>query len=856
MELRHLRRRHQQPLEVADAAARAAAGLGRFRARDREGSAAHHQPVLGRVRRALGRRRQHDHQERHQRRAGSALRACSGPATRRASAAGAASSAVQPAAVRRRHRRPARQGQACSTSAATSGAASAARWRSPRRTSPGRSVPTPADEHQGHFRGDYPLHRRSNSLAVRYNMVRWQKDNETGGLNLPGTGYIWDNNVDTVHGTFTTVGSPRFLNEVRGQCSRYTDRRAAKCDCVSAFNRTDYSISGGNDQGTWGVIPEDDLRHLSDTVSLWLGNHTIKTGASFTYDVTEQLLPAAAERRLPLRRRPGASRRRRSSSTQSFALVPEARLMYPEGLRLQRLRPGRLARPQQPDAQPRPALRRRVHQGHPRLAGADRQEQLRSARRLRLGSEGRSEVVGARRLRPLHAAAPDLHHRQGRCRRTERHGDAVAGADRPAVSDVPQCAAGLPAGRGAAAARTSRRSRPTSRTSSPGRQHRRSSGSSARARAIRSTPTSTAASKHGFLDINQPAPIPKAALNARWRRTDASSAPSRRPTLTRPIPAGAQRVPAHRGPDQRRAVLVSGRSRSRRSTGPTPLTLTVSYTLLEGRGSPEPLVRARRQLRSRARSRAGPAPTRRTTSSPARHGTFPAAAPVLQRMAAERRRALAERQPVYDPLRRRPDRHDGSPRAAARLPGRRSPGARNTERGTFINYTDVTLSRTFADRRATGIEFRADVLQPVQQLEPSSPTATSASSATANFGQHTGGSARLPGPAVPVRGDVSILTGAGLGTQRLGARRELTAFCDPTRRWVPRLPALAFSEPCMTRSTIPGGHAPPPLLTLALASPAARPRRQAGPRPSCRPSSATSSSRSTRPGRRARPRTS
>ena len=67
LELRHLRRRHEQPLEVADAAARAAARLERLRARDGQGSAAHHQPVLRRVRRALGGRGQHDHQERHQR---------------------------------------------------------------------------------------------------------------------------------------------------------------------------------------------------------------------------------------------------------------------------------------------------------------------------------------------------------------------------------------------------------------------------------------------------------------------------------------------------------------------------------------------------------------------------------------------------------------------------------------------------------------------------------------------------------------------------------------------------------------------------------------------------------------------
>ena len=80
----------------------------------------------------------------------------------------------------------------------------------------GLVVPTPADEHQGHFKGDIRFSEK-NSLGVRYNMVRWKKDNESGGLYLPGTGFIWDNNVDTVHGTFLTVVSDRFLNEVRGQ---------------------------------------------------------------------------------------------------------------------------------------------------------------------------------------------------------------------------------------------------------------------------------------------------------------------------------------------------------------------------------------------------------------------------------------------------------------------------------------------------------------------------------------------------------------------------------------------------------------------------------------------------------------
>ena len=67
-------------------------------------------------------------------------------------------------------------------------------------------VPTPADEAPG-SRQARPALLEPQSLGVRYNMVRWNKDNEGGGLNLPGTGFIWDNNVDTVHSTYTTIVS-------------------------------------------------------------------------------------------------------------------------------------------------------------------------------------------------------------------------------------------------------------------------------------------------------------------------------------------------------------------------------------------------------------------------------------------------------------------------------------------------------------------------------------------------------------------------------------------------------------------------------------------------------------------------
>ena len=166
VELRHLRGWHQQPLEVADAAARAAARVERLRDRDGQGSAAHHQPVLGRVRRPLRRRVEHDHQDRHQRvqrlgvRDDPARRSGRGPAAGADRQRREGQGAVQPAAVRR-HRPAARSSATrCSSSAATSGVASAARWWSPPSRLAGPIVPTPADEHQGHAKIDMRFNER------------------------------------------------------------------------------------------------------------------------------------------------------------------------------------------------------------------------------------------------------------------------------------------------------------------------------------------------------------------------------------------------------------------------------------------------------------------------------------------------------------------------------------------------------------------------------------------------------------------------------------------------------------------------------------------------------------------------
>ena len=191
---------------------------------------------------------------------------------------------------------------------------------------PGTVIPTPADEHQGHARIDVRF-SPSQTLAGRYNMVRWKQDNENGGLQLPGTGYIWTNNVDTIQHTLTSIISDRSLNEVRGQWSRYYDLRKAKCDCVQFF-RTGYSVTGGVATGTWGVIPEDTW-DVSDTLSLWRGAHSFKVGGGVTYDVTTQRYLPNQNGVYNFAGGPAVAPTP-NLFTQAFALVPGQDIIYPK----------------------------------------------------------------------------------------------------------------------------------------------------------------------------------------------------------------------------------------------------------------------------------------------------------------------------------------------------------------------------------------------------------------------------------------------------------------------------------------------------------------------------------------------
>ena len=118
-------------------------------------------------------------------------------------------------------------------------------------------------------------------------MVRWNKDNESGGLSLPGTGFIWDNNVDTVHGTFTTVISDKVAE--RGARPVLALHRSPRREVRLRVDRAPGLLDLRRQRpGHVGRAAGGDLRPV-DTLSLWMGNHTMKTGASFTYDVTEQL---------------------------------------------------------------------------------------------------------------------------------------------------------------------------------------------------------------------------------------------------------------------------------------------------------------------------------------------------------------------------------------------------------------------------------------------------------------------------------------------------------------------------------------------------------------------------------------
>jgi hypothetical protein len=602
---------------------------------------------------------------------------------------------------------------------------------SPERTQP--SVKTPADEHQAQFRGDFRFSER-NSLAVRYNMVRWQKDNESGGLNLPGTGFIWDNNVDTVHGTFQTVKSSRFLNEVRAQYSRYTDHRQAKCTGV-AISRTAYSISGCYDQGTWGVLPEQTY-DISDTITMWAGNHTIKTGGSFTYDVTEQIFAPLQNGIYRFAGAPSAFPNP-FNFEQAFPLGAEARRMFPKAYILTGFVQDdwRLKN----NVTLNVGLRYDIEfirnvPDYPAPADKDNIDPRVGFAWDPTGDQRWAVRGGAGYFTQQHPIFTIVKGGVG-----GRNGlvNVVVTPASPLFPTFPNALPGFPPGT-VLPPRNIQEISPTLEnerawTASAGVQRQIGSRSS-----VSVDFNINRGQKHGFLDTNQPAPIPKDVLNA------ANGAPIRtqaQADLTRPItpvPDGFRRMDllTNEGRYWYEGVRVAFSHRT------APLILTASYTLSNAEDRlnhwfvPE--------------DSSDPELDRGPTGSETPHNfvasatwEIPGGSNVFTR---DWRLSGVLRSMSGTPysLRYAGDpTGTGNQQCSPRGCQASRPGARNTERGDHIDFTDITFARIFRvgeDR----IEFRADIFNAFNQWNVTADGYVNSVNLP-NFGQHTGGSAVWPG---------------------------------------------------------------------------------------------------------------
>lgn len=603
----------------------------------------------------------------------------------------------------------------------------------------GLVVPTPADEHQGHAKIDLRFNERR-SLGVRYNMVRWHKDNETGGLALPGTGILWDNNVDTVHGTYTTVISDTMLNEIRGQYSRYTDSRAAKCECVSVV-RQGYSTAGGNDQGSWGVLPEQTY-DLSSTLSIWRGNHTMKTGASFTYDVTKQIFAPLQNGRYTFAGSPAVAPNPFQFS-QAFALTPEARLMFPKAYV---------------------------------IAGFFQDDwRIRNNLTLNLGLRYDVEIIkdipdwpagtDKNNLDPRVGFAWDPRGDQkwairgGFGRFTQQHAiftivkGGVGGrnglvtlslnATDPLFPVFPNVLPGFPPG-AVLPARSIQEISPELEnehawTSSVGVQHQLGARTS-----VAVDFNLNRGVKHGFLDMNAPAPIPKDQLNAvLGANPSAVVRTSAQADLTRPLTPGPNGfrhmdVLTNEGRSWYQGVRFSGVHRT------APLVVTASYTF----SSAEDMLN---HWFSPENSR-DPESDRAPTGASTPHNlvtsiswNLPGGGPFL---GGWRMSAVTHSQsgaPYTIRYAGDPVGYGAGVGAACNARGCQpsTPGGRNTERGMFINYADLTMAKQFevgSDR----IEFRADVFNVLNNQNLLAGGYINLVG-NARFGQHTGGGSVLPG---------------------------------------------------------------------------------------------------------------
>jgi hypothetical protein len=145
----------------------------------------------------------------------------------------------------------------------------------------GSAVPDNQDEHLVFVRVDHQLGQRQ-LITARYNGQFFRWHNELGGLDLPGSGTAYTNDVHTLLFSDSSQVSTRLLNELRFQFARYVDTRLDLQPTVFV-SRAGYSQEGGalGPLG-FGANPEDTWE-AADALSFSRGAAALKLGGGFRH---------------------------------------------------------------------------------------------------------------------------------------------------------------------------------------------------------------------------------------------------------------------------------------------------------------------------------------------------------------------------------------------------------------------------------------------------------------------------------------------------------------------------------------------------------------------------------------------
>jgi outer membrane receptor protein involved in Fe transport len=145
----------------------------------------------------------------------------------------------------------------------------------------GRIAADDEDEHLFFFRVD---HRASSDHYVtsRYNGQFFRWHNERGGLDLPGTGTSYTNDVHTFLTSDRHAIGRRWLNEARFQFARFVDQREDLQPAVFV-SRSGYSQEGGTIGASgFGAEPEDTWE-TADTLSYLSTVHALRVGGGLKH---------------------------------------------------------------------------------------------------------------------------------------------------------------------------------------------------------------------------------------------------------------------------------------------------------------------------------------------------------------------------------------------------------------------------------------------------------------------------------------------------------------------------------------------------------------------------------------------